>query len=156
MLNADQVSAIAALGDLRRIPDDSSLGDQGGVPSMVFAVIEGHAELRTPSETIGGMTVRMIGPYESFPLAALVGTGQLITTGRSVGEMLVMAIPVGSLRALCEEDGHTGRRLYSNVAFILADRYRVTVARLVTAMDVLAQPLGHAQLVRKDEISVDV
>lgn len=155
-LDDDQVSAIAALGDVQRIPNGSSLVEGGGVADTVFAVIEGHAELRTPSETIGGITVRNIGPGESFPLAALVGTGELITSGRSVSEMMVVAIPVGSLRSLCEKDGQLGWRLYANVASILADRYRVTVARLVTAMDTLAQPLGRAQLVQKDEISVDI
>ena len=60
--------------------------------------------------------MRVAGPGESFPLAALLGSGTLITSGEAITEMDVLAIPVAELSALCEREPALGSHVYRSAA----------------------------------------
>jgi CRP/FNR family cyclic AMP-dependent transcriptional regulator len=137
-LSPEQRAQIAAIGRLERLTVGDSLGVQGGRGEAVYALLAGHVELFVASPS-GQLTVRIAGPGESLPLAALLGDGTLITSARAMTDVEALVLPRLHLLNLCAERPEIGMRLFSAVAEILGDRYRSTLQRLTQQMDRIFQ-----------------
>ena len=72
---------------------------------------------------------------ESFPLAALLGSGTLITSGEALTDMDVLAIPRSQLLLLCSKDNEVGMKVHFNVAQLFAARYSETLTQLATSAE---------------------
>ena len=133
-LTAEQVDAVAVLGQ----PVDVSAGQQlvqaGESGDLVFVIVQGRAQLSAQS-AIGDITVRVAGPGESFPLAAMLGAGTLITSATAMTDMKMLAIPRSSLFGLCAEDPEIGMRIYAAIGEVLGNRYRKTLERLTASAE---------------------
>jgi CRP-like cAMP-binding protein len=124
-----QTDEIASIGHLLEIPLGQELGRVGEQGTHRFAIISGRAQLSAGSG-LGEITVRVVGPGESFPLAALIESGTLVTTAKAMTEMELIAIPCAQLRELCTRDTDLGMRIYMAIAAAFEERYRKTLVEL--------------------------
>ena len=127
-LSPDQIARVVALGVEHDITAGRTLG-QSGSANSVFLILSGECHL-TAQTDIGQIAVRVAGPGESFPLAALVGEGASITSGEALNEMRVLEVPREALLELCAQDSEIGRGLYMAAAQLFANRYSRTLAQL--------------------------
>ena len=127
-----QVEKVAALGQRVHIPAGETLGKGGEPGENLFVIMEGEADLYAHSE-IGEIAVRIAGPGESFPLAALLESGTLITSGEALTDMELLTIPRAPLLELCSEDMQIGIGIYAAIGRLFAQRYSVTLAQLAIA-----------------------
>lgn len=133
-LSLDQVDRVTALGERIHFAVGDALGVHGEPAQKLFVIIHGEAQLSAYSD-MGEITVRVAGPGESFPLAALLGSGTLITSGEAITEMDVLAIPVAELSALCEREPALGSHVYRSAAQIFAARYSNTLIHLAASAE---------------------
>ena len=128
-LSPDQIEKVVALGSRRNVEAGEWLGTGGELGEFLFVILEGEAHLTTHSE-IGEISVRIARPGEAFPLAALLGSGTLITSGEALTEMEVLAIPRSELLMLCSREPEIGMRIYAAVARLFSNRYAETLTHL--------------------------
>lgn len=128
-LTDEQAWRVARLAHRRFIEPDTVIAERSSHGDSVFAILDGQIELHSFSAA-GDMTVRIAGPGESLPLAALVGNGELITSARTMTKVEAAVLPADALRALCAEEPDIGRKVYAVIAETLADRYRRMLERL--------------------------
>ena len=140
-LSDSQIESVAALGQPLEISAGQVLERTGEPGLFLFIIIKGKAQLSAHS-AIGEITVRIAGPGESFPLAALIGEGTLITSAEAMTEMTLLAIPRSQLLRLCSEQPEIGMRLYSAIAAVLGNRYRRTLEHLTTSAERALKDVG--------------
>ena len=133
-LSDEQIEKVVALGKRLQISAGEMLGKGGEQGENLFLILQGEADLCAHSE-IGEIAVRITGPGESFPLAALLGSGTLITSGEALTDMELLAIPRSELLLLCSRDTAIGMRLHSNVAQLVANRYSATLTQLAISTE---------------------
>ncbi len=133
-LSDEQIEGIVALGKRMHISAGEMLGQGGEQAENLFVILEGEADLCAHSE-IGEIAVRITRAGESFPLAALLGSGTLITSGEALTDMEVLAIPRSQLLLLCSKDTEIGMRVHFNVAQLFAGRYSETLTQLATSAE---------------------
>lgn len=131
-LTASQLQELSALGRRATAPAEKMLVGADEPVTALYVILSGKVELYARS-TVGDVTMRLAGSGESFPLAALIGTGQLITSARAMTDLELWAIPVAEFRALCARKPEIASQVYHNVACVLAERYRVTLDRMIRA-----------------------
>ena len=76
-LSIDQLSAVAPLGGLVSVKAGEELAGEDESTQSLFNIIKGEARLSFQTRT-GEISVRDVGPGDSFPLAALLESGSLI------------------------------------------------------------------------------
>ncbi len=133
-LSDEQIERVVALGKRLHIPAGEMLGKGGEQAENLFVILKGEADLCAHSE-IGEIAVRITRPGESFPLAALLGSGTLITSGEALTDMDVLAIPRSQLLLLCSKDNEVGMKVHFNVAQLFAARYSETLTQLATSAE---------------------
>jgi len=133
-LTPSQVSAVAALGTVIRRAGGATLGAEGEEGRHIFVILSGKAQL-TAESRIGEMTIRIAEAGESLPLAALLGDGKLITTIKAMTDIEALSIPSARLMELCRERPDIAASLYANVAGILANRYKATLAHFTASAE---------------------
>jgi CRP-like cAMP-binding protein len=124
-----QTDVIASIGHMLEIPLGQELGRVGERGSHLFAIISGRAQLSAGSG-LGEITVRIVGPGETFPLAALIESGTLVTTAKAMTDMELIAVPCEQLREMCARDPDLGMRIYEAIATVFQRRYRKTLVDL--------------------------
>lgn len=142
----ESVAAVLALARWTSAPAGCRLAEAGTEGDNVYIIVDGHVQLTGHSD-VGEVTVRIAEEGESFPLAALLGSGTLVTSATAMTDLLAYAIPRKHLIALCADRPDIGMTLYAQVAEILGDRYRSTLARHMT---------GVGNAVRQPEIWANV
>jgi len=133
-LSTDQIDKVASLGERLSIAEGETLGKGGELGQKLFIIIDGEAELTSHSQ-IGEIVVRVAGPGESFPMAALLGSQTLITSGKAMTNMDVLALSGSDLMELCSKDTHIGFHLYRVAAQLFTNRYSDTLAHLVISAE---------------------
>jgi nucleotide-binding universal stress UspA family protein len=128
-LSPDQIEKVVVLGSKRNVEAGELLGTGGELGEFMFVILEGEAHLTTHSE-IGEISVRIARPGEAFPLAALLGSGTLITSGEALTDMEVLAIPRSELLMLCSREPEIGMRIYAAVGRLFSNRYAETLTHL--------------------------
>lgn len=123
------IDAVAPLVHRTRYPAWEVLGTEGYKGDRLFILVEGEMMLSTRS-AVGEITVRITSPGESWPMAALVGDGTLVTSGVSLTDVDVLTIPSNQLADLCRRRPEIGTKVYANIAQLFASRYAKTLARL--------------------------
>ena len=128
-LSPEQIEKVVVLGTRRNVGAGAMLGTGGELGEYLFVILEGEAHLTTHSE-VGEISVRIARPGEAFPLAALLGSGTLITSGEALTEMEVLAIPRSELLMLCSREPEIGMRIYAAVGRLFSNRYAETLTHL--------------------------
>ncbi len=128
-LTDDEMDAVASLGKCVRVPAGEVLGKAGGPGEYLYAVVDGKVQLSAPS-AIGEITVRVVGPGESVPLACLVEPGTLITTMTAMTDTELLAFPRAGLLALWEQNPVIGMHMATAMSGIMTNRYRATLQHL--------------------------
>jgi CRP-like cAMP-binding protein len=128
-LSDAQLNRVADLAERLSAPAGQVLERADELGDRLFVIVSGDAQLYTHS-AVGEVTVRIASPGESFPLAALVGSGMLITSGKALTDMELLVIERSSLLELCWADLEIGVRVYSAAAEVFANRYRRTLEHL--------------------------
>jgi CRP-like cAMP-binding protein/nucleotide-binding universal stress UspA family protein len=128
-LSETQMGRVAVLANQLQVKAGEVLEQADELGDRLFVIITGDAQLYAHT-AVGEVTVRIAGPGESFPLAALVGAGTPITSGKALTDMELLAILRSALLELCSKDLTIAARLYSAIAEVFADRYRKTLAHL--------------------------
>jgi CRP-like cAMP-binding protein len=126
------LAQLADLGDRRSVSKGQLMGTEGEIGNSVYVVMDGRAHLSADSSA-GRLTARIAGPGESFPLAALLGDGRLITSVEASTDMTVWQVDRRALKEHFRTHCATGAHVYAKAAGILADRYRSTIWRLTQA-----------------------
>jgi CRP-like cAMP-binding protein len=142
-LDADQADRILALGERRVVEAGTLLGHADEPPTTFYVIFKGQAELSygaqmddTPvDEASGEIAVRLAGPGESFPWAAMRGSGNLVTNARARTDMEVVAIPIDALAAFCQENSEVGMGFYRGVMDQFAGQYGRTLAMLAANVE---------------------
>ena len=133
-LSPEQIDKVVALGSKREVSAGEMLGTGGELGEFMFVILEGEAHLTTHSE-IGEISVRIARPGEAFPLAALLGSGTLITSGEALTDMEVLAIPRSELLMLCTREPEIGMRIYAAVGRLFSNRYAETLTHLTISAE---------------------
>lgn len=133
-LSAEQIDRVVALGRRLQVAAGERLGAAGELGANMFLILEGEAHLTTHSE-VGEISVRIAQPGEAFPLAALLGSGSLITSGEALSDMEVLAIPRSDLLLLCSREPEIGMRLYAAIGRLFANRYAETLTHLTISAE---------------------
>ncbi len=133
-LSPEQVERVAALGERSAVAAGDLLGTGGQLGEYLFVILEGEAHLTTHSE-IGEISVRIARPGEAFPLAALLGSGTLITSGEALTDMEVLAIPRSELLMLCSREPEIGMRIYAAIGRLFSNRYAETLTHLTISAE---------------------
>ena len=128
-LSREQIEQVVSLGVRRKISAGDKMGTGGELGEHLYVILEGEAHLTTHSE-VGEISVRIALPGEAFPLAALLGSGTLITSGEALTNMEVLAIPRSDLLILCSREPEIGMRIYSAIGRLFSNRYAETLTHL--------------------------
>ena len=139
-LTDDQIERVASVGEMSHAEAGEVLCEASQIGEILFIIVAGKAEASIQSP-IGELTNIVVGPGDAFPLAALTGSGALVTSVKATTAMELMAIPWAKLLALCSENPDMGMRLYSSIAGVLANRYRDTLANVAAASEELRSEL---------------
>lgn len=126
-LGEAEASAVLALGHWECIEAGTPLAEAGTPGKAVYVMTAGQVELTGRSD-IGEVTVRVCGPGEAFPLAALLGDGTLLTSAVAMDDVHAFVVGRDALLAWCAREPAAGMRLFAAVAELLAWRYRSTLA----------------------------
>jgi CRP-like cAMP-binding protein len=110
------------------------LGIGGELGQDLFIILAGEAHLTTHSD-VGEILVRIARPGDAFPLATLLGSGTLITSGEALTNMELLKIPRSGLLALCFRDTDLSMRIYAATARLFANRYAETLAHLAISAE---------------------
>lgn len=133
-LAGEQIDKVVALGSKRNVEAGAMLGTGGELGEYLFVILEGEAHLTTHCE-VGEISVRIARPGEAFPLAALLGSGTLITSGEALTDMEVLAIPRSELLMLCSREPEIGMRIYAAVGRLFSNRYAETLTHLTISAE---------------------
>lgn len=133
-LSDEQLETLVAIGQRIQVPAGEKQAKGGELGQTLYVIIEGEASLSAHSE-IGEIAVRIAGPGESFPLAALLASGALITSAEALTDMDLLAIPRSGLLEICSNDPEMGMRIYSNMAQLFANRYSATLTQLAISAE---------------------
>ena len=125
----EQIEKVATISKRMPFRAGTVLGKAGEKGDQVFIIIRGEAQL-TANSAVGEITVRIAGPGESWPLAALVGLGTLITSAKALTDMEVLSVPRHHLLGLCSRNTRMAWRIFGNVAETLTNRYGRTLSHL--------------------------
>lgn len=128
-LSEEQKGRVASFGRWLTTSAGQELVSRGEAGQSIFIINSGDVRLSTASP-LGEITVRVAGPGESFPLAALVGDGTLITSARALTETQLLELPRTPLVDLCFSRPEIGLRVFSAVANVFANRYSKTLNHL--------------------------
>jgi CRP-like cAMP-binding protein/nucleotide-binding universal stress UspA family protein len=133
-LSDEQIQSIASLAKRSNVAAGEVLGRAGETGDSLFIVIQGEARLSAYSAA-GEITVRIAGPGQSYSLAALIGAGTLVTSGKALTDMDLLTIPASALTELCTRSPEIGVQIYKNIAAELVNRYGKTLAHLTLSED---------------------
>ncbi len=133
-LSDDQLTKVCALGVATGVDAGGNLGLGGESGDQLYVILEGEAHLTTHSE-VGEISVRIALPGEAFPLATLLGSGTLVTSGKALTDMRVLAIPRSELLGLCYREPELGIRVYASVGRLFSNRYAETLAHVAIAAE---------------------
>jgi len=128
-MTGEQIKQIDPLAMPLRIWAGQQLVQAGDRGDLLFTVLEDKAQLFA-SSPVGEITVRVVGPGESFPLATMIGQGVLITSVEALTDMDLLAISTSNLQNLCEVRPDIGMHIYRAVATVLGGRYKKTLGML--------------------------
>jgi CRP-like cAMP-binding protein len=143
-LNGEQASGILALGERQVVEAGTLLGHADEPPTTFYVILSGQAELSYGAQVgdaqvddtgAGEIAVRLAGPGESFPWAAMRGSGNLVTNCRARTDMEVVAIPIDALTAYCHENAEVGMGFYRGVMDQFAGQYGRTLAMLAANVE---------------------
>ncbi len=133
-LSPEQIDRVVALGTRRQVSAGDKMGVGGELGEHLFVILEGEAHLTTHSE-VGEISVRIAQPGEAFPLATLLGSGTLITSGEALTDMEVLAVPRSELLMLCSREPEIGMRIYAAVGRLFSNRYAETLTHLTISAE---------------------
>lgn len=131
-LSDTQIGKLAALASVLKVPAGTRLGEAGKQGDTLYVLVQGDAQLSTASP-MGEITVRIAGDGESFPLAALLGDGTLLTSGKTLTEVELISIPRSALVDLLTREPDIGMRVYANIGHVFLNRYGKTLEHLMAA-----------------------
>ena len=133
-LSDEQIAKVVSLGQRLPVAAGETLGKGDEPAQHLYVILEGEAHLTTHSD-VGEISVRIARPGEAFPLATLLGSGTLITSGEALTDMEVLAIPRSELLMLCSRDSEIGVRIYSAIGRLFSNRYAETLTHLSFTAD---------------------
>lgn len=133
-LSDEQIGKLAVIGNQLHIPAGGKMGEGGEPGQYLYAILEGEAHLTIHSE-VGEVSVRVARPGEAFPLATLLGSGTLITSGEALTDVEALAIPRSDLLRECTRDTEMGMRIYSAVGRLFSNRYAETLTQLAISAE---------------------
>ena len=139
-LSESEIGHIVRIGKYVEVPQDTMLSKQGERATSIYAILKGQVQF-TASSPQGQITVRIAGRGESVPLAALVGTGKLITSAHVMSDLKAVEISCEAIKGLFHSQPEMGMKVYGAIAGILVGRYDSTLTRLA---DTLEQGLRQA------------
>jgi CRP-like cAMP-binding protein len=134
-LTDEQLGKVASIARRSVFRAGEVLGEAGSRSDRVFIVIRGEARI-TAHSSIGDITVRLAGTGESWPLAALVGLGTLVTSARALTEIQVLSVPCRELLTVCSRDPNLAWLIYGNISQVFTDRYDRTLSHLTLSEEV--------------------
>ena len=145
-LDRRMLAQVARIAHIVQLPEGTVLAKQDDMGDRIYGILEGSVQLTIDSGQ-GEITVRVAGPGECLPIAALLGERALITTAYAMTDLQVVEIPEAPLRSVLQGHPRVGHLVYRAVAEILAARYRRTLGRLMEVVDAkLMEPEFSANL----------
>jgi len=129
-----ELQHVMATGEGVSVAQGTLLAHQGEVGRSVYVILEGQVQLETATHW-GEVTVRIAGPGESLPLAALLGSGRLITTAHAMTDVRAFEMRCADFADLARRRPEIGMKVYQAVADILGGRYGNTLTRLAGTLE---------------------
>ena len=130
-LSFEQVEKISSFSGLKEFHKDENVFKSGVLGSHIFVLQEGRVNLRLPADAHeASLVVGRIEKGDIFGLSPLLGTGRHTTTAKCAGHCKVLAIPVGPLRELLEQNSLVGLHIMTVAAQAYFTRYIETLNRV--------------------------
>lgn len=133
-LDDEQIARVVALGEPRTVRNGSYLAHTDEPADTLYIIRSGEAELSYGSAG-NEIAVRVARANETFPWAALRGSGNLVTNCRAITDMEVVAIPIAALTEFCDANPALGMRIYRAAMDMFAGQYGRTLAMLAANVD---------------------
>ena len=140
-LTDQQLGQLEPLVHEVQVKTGQSLGGAGELGEHIYIIVKGEAQLGARTD-VGDIAARVAGPGDSFPLAVLVGSGNLITSAQAMTDMEVLRLGRSDLDRLCNQNPEIGMRVYKNVADLFVDRYGDTLRHLARSVEREIQQTG--------------
>jgi len=139
-LSDQQAGRIFRIARWQTLPSGTPMATAGATADSIFIIADGAVQL-TGQSTLGEVTVRIARGGEAFPLAALIGGGELVTSAKAATDVSVLEVPRDELLDLCRDEPDIGMAIFKATAEILGERYRSTLRRhLDGAEQAMRQP----------------
>jgi CRP-like cAMP-binding protein len=138
-LSDTQAEGIFKIARWETLPAGTRMAIEGSTAECIYIIAEGAVQL-TGRSGLGDVTVRIAREGEAFPLAALLGPGELVTSAKAATEVSVLAIPRAELLDLCDQRPEIGMIIFKTTAEILADRYRSMLKRHLDRAELAVRP----------------
>ena len=133
-LSGEQIGRLVPMVERTNFAAGQVVGRSGELGSHIFVIAEGEAQITAHTE-VGDIAARVAGPGQSFPLAILSGSGNLVTSVEALSDMEVLRLPRSELVSLCHQDQGMGMRVYMNVADLFIERYGDTLKHLARSVE---------------------
>lgn len=132
-LTDHELRLVASVGRRRAVTAGERLAHAGSRGADIYTIFSGELRLLTRrGETESA--VRVAGPRETVPLAALLDPPLLVTTIEAATDGEVFAIPRARLVDLCEIQPMIGLQVYRATAKAFEHRYRKTLDDLAASL----------------------
>lgn len=140
-MDEDNFAAIIQAAYLQNFPAQVQLANEGDDADFLFFVIEGCVELFAAANGREA-TMAMVGPSESFILAAVLKDSPYLMSARTTEKSRILMIPAQNIRDAFEKDEAFAR----TIILELAECYRTVIEdyknlKLRTAVERLANRL---------------
>ena len=133
-LSEEQIGEVVPIAQRIHLETGQTLGHEGDLGDHIYIIADGEAQLAAHTD-VGDLAARVAGPGECFPLATLVGTGNLITSATALTDMEVLRLPKTPLESLCSQKPEIGLRVYMNIAEVFVGRYGDTLRHLARTVE---------------------
>lgn len=133
-----ELEHVAKYAQERHAEADTMLAVERQPGEDIYFILHGRVQLFTRSG-VGEITVRVAGPGESLPLAALLDSGVHVTSARAMTDVVALSVKREDLLRLCAGRPALGAHVYRAAATVMARRYNETLQRMTTSLEYALQ-----------------
>jgi CRP-like cAMP-binding protein len=129
----EYLSRLFSAGQFKTFSEGSHLFQEGLRCDHVFLLTEGQVSLELSLPGLGPVALQTVGPGELLGWSPLLGLGWMTASAKALGSCRVLALDVGKMLEMANEDPRFGMEIMRRIAVTLARRLDATRLQLLEA-----------------------
>ncbi|MHC4880709.1 MAG: Crp/Fnr family transcriptional regulator [Planctomycetota bacterium] len=125
-LTHEELSELAACGEVRRFTEGDVIFEQGSEEVCLCVILKGEVELRLPSAGASGAHIMQIGERDVFGESSFFSGGTHAAEAAAVGDLQLLVIPRAGFDELLQASRPVAWKIAMNAAGILGVRLQET------------------------------